>query len=604
MKEPFLNLLTYYERERNYLKNMGSIFASQYPKIARRLDIGHDEISDPHVSRLIDSFSFLTAYLQQDIDNEFPKISTALLESLYPQFTSPIPPYSVAQFQADPSKGKLTSGFSIPKETSLFASTNEGVTCQFQTGYDVELWPIEISDACLTPTTSYSFPNFFTNDPYCLRIRLSATTGFLKDLNCHTLRFYIKGTNAFQSNMYEAIFSNAKPLGVALKEGTEVSFLPKNSLTAVGFSPEETIIPFSHQPHPAYSLLLEYFYCTDKFFFFDISHLDMSHAEINLDLLIPVTNTETLLKLEITQENFGLGCTPIINIFKKISEPLKISHLTSEYHLVSDQRRELTTEIHSIVSVQGIGPDGITTKIIPPYFSCGYEASLEPQSVFWNARRISSERPGLPGTSIEISFINLDFNPASPPDIETVFSYILCTNRHLAPELPPGAILETNDAFPIHSVVSLKNPTTTVYPPTEGKTLWALVSQLSLNKLSLSNSPQSLEQLKNILHLYTTFGNSESTPEIEALVGMECSYSIERMGSEAWRNFARGISITLTLDETYIGGKSPFLFTAVLNQFFGLYVSLNSFTQLNLKKINQEGYWKQWEPISGAQPLL
>ncbi len=604
MKDSFLNLLTYYERERSYLKNMGARFASQYPKIAKRLDIGHDEISDPHVSRLIDSFAFLTASLQQDIDNEFPIISTALLESLYPQFTSPIPPCSVAQFQVDSSKGKLTSGFSIPKETSLFAYANEGVTCQFQTSYDVELWPIDVSDASLVTTTSYNFPNFFTNDPYCLRIRLNAAGDSFKTLGCKSLRFYIKGTNAFQTSLYESIFQGEKPLGVALKEGEQVTILPKYSLTPAGFSQQETVLPQSNQTHPAYGLLLEYFYCTDKFFFFDISNLDMSQAETTIDLLIPVTNIETLLKLSLSKDNFCLGCTPIINIFKKISEPFKLSQFTSEHRLVPDQRRELTTEIHSLISIQGITSDGITTKIIPPYFSFDYEASTTPQEFFWCSRRTPSQRPGLPGTDIELSFVALDYNPSLSSNFETIFAYTLCTNRSLAPELPAGTLLEVNESFPIHSVVCLKSPAAPVYPPTDGATLWALISQLSLNKLSLSSTSQSLERLQGILNLYTKFGNTESSSEIDSLVGMDCSYSVERMGNEAWRNFARGISITLTLDESKTGGKSPFLFTAVLNQFFGLYVSLNSFTQLNIKKINQEGYWKQWPPISGTQPLL
>ncbi|MBS0184866.1 MAG: type VI secretion system baseplate subunit TssF [Proteobacteria bacterium] len=604
MKNSFLNLLTYYERERSYLKNMGAIFAAQYPKVARRLDIGHDEISDPHVSRLIDSFAFLTASLQQDIDNEFPRISTALLEALYPQFSNPIPSFSIAQFQVDPSKGKLTSGFSVPKETSVFAYASEGVTCQFQTGYDVELWPIEVSEASLVKTNIYNFPNFFTNDPYCLRIRLTTLEEPLKTLGCTSLRFYIKGTNAFQTSLYESLFLGEKPLGVALKEGDQVKILPKNSLNPVGFSQEETVLPLSSRTHPAYGLLLEYYYCTDKFFFFDISNLDMSLAETNIDLLIPVSNVEILLKLSLSKDNFCLGCTPIINIFKKISEPFKLSQYTTEHRLVADQRRELTTEIHSLISVQGIAPDGLTTQTIPPYFSFDYEASTTSQEFFWYARRTPSTRSGLPGTDIELSFVNLDFNPATPSRFETIFAYTLCTNRSLAPELPAGTLLEVNESFPIHNVVCLKSPTSPVYPPTEGATLWGLISQLSLNKLSLSNSPQSIERLQGILNLYTKFGNAESNSEIESLVGMACSYNVERMGNEAWRNFARGISITLTLDESKTGGKSPFLFTAVLNQFFGLYVSLNSFTQLNIQKLNQEGYWKQWAPLSGTQPLL
>lgn len=604
MQKLLFDLLTYYERERTYLKNVGAAFAAQYPKVAQRLDIGHDEVSDPHVSRLIDSFAFLTASLQQDIENEFPRISSALLDCLYPQFTNPIPPYSIAQFQVDPSKGKITSGFLIPKETGIFAHAGEGITCQFQTGYDVELWPLEISDASLVPTSIYTYPTFFTNHPYCLRIRITALTDLLKDLDCTRLRFYLQGSKSLQNALYEGIFSHAHPLGVALKEGSIVTLLPKDSLSAVGFSSEERILPSSERTHPAYSLLLEYFYYTDKFLFFDIQNLNMSEAESALDILIPVTNAETLLKLSFTKDNFCLGCTPILNIFKKISEPFKMSPLTSEIRLVADQRREMVTEIYSIQSIQGISSDGLTTKNVPPYFSFDYAASSASSDLFWHARRTPSERPGLPGTDIQLSFIDLNFDPALPSNIDTAFAYTLCTNRMLAPELPAGTLLETNSSLPTLNITCLKSPSDPIYPPTDGQTLWSLISQLSLNKLSLSNSPQSLERLKGILRLYAGFGNAENSYEIESLVGMLCDYSTQRIGPEAWRNFTRGLSITLTIDENYTGGNSPFLFASVLNRFLGLYVSINSFTQLNLKKPNQEEYWKEWPPISGDSPLL
>ena len=106
------------------------------------------------------------------------------------------------------------------------------------------------------------------------------------------------------------------------------------------------------------------------------------------------------------------------------------------------------------------------------------------------------------------------------------------------------------------------------------------------------------------MRVYAQFGSPSDSPEVESLVKMSCDYTVQRMGTDAWRNFIRGISITLTFDERYTGGTSIFLFASILNQFFGLYVSLNSFTKLSIQKYNQEGIWKEWAPIAGGQPLL
>ena len=45
-------LLRYYKSELTYLRQMGSVFAERYPKIAKRLELGHEECADPHVERL------------------------------------------------------------------------------------------------------------------------------------------------------------------------------------------------------------------------------------------------------------------------------------------------------------------------------------------------------------------------------------------------------------------------------------------------------------------------------------------------------------------------------------------------------------------------
>jgi len=100
-------LLKYYKSELTYLRRMGGVFAERYPKVAKRLELGRDECADPHVERLIEAFAFLTGRLQHEIDSEFPDITSALLNILYPQLTSPIPSMSIAQFNVGLSGGAV-----------------------------------------------------------------------------------------------------------------------------------------------------------------------------------------------------------------------------------------------------------------------------------------------------------------------------------------------------------------------------------------------------------------------------------------------------------------------------------------------------------------
>ena len=84
-------LLRYYLAELTYLREMGSAFADQYPKVANRLELSPDESPDPHVERLLEAFAFLTARIQRNLDQQFPEITTALLELLYPHYLAPVP---------------------------------------------------------------------------------------------------------------------------------------------------------------------------------------------------------------------------------------------------------------------------------------------------------------------------------------------------------------------------------------------------------------------------------------------------------------------------------------------------------------------------------
>ncbi|HET8705301.1 MAG TPA: type VI secretion system baseplate subunit TssF, partial [Pseudomonadales bacterium] len=67
---------------------------------------------------------------------------------------------------------------------------------------------------------------------------------------------------------------------------------------------------------------------------------------------------------------------------------------------------------------------------------------------------------------------------------------------------------------------------------------------------------------------------------------------------------ARGLDIELEVDETGFSGSNLFLFGQVLQHFFALYCSINSFTRLTLKIQGKEGIFHQWTPVIGARALL
>ena len=82
-------LLGYYERELTFLRQLGGEFAAQYPKVASRLQLEPNRCEDPHVERLIEAVALLAARIHLRLDDDFPEITQALLNVVYPHYTRP-----------------------------------------------------------------------------------------------------------------------------------------------------------------------------------------------------------------------------------------------------------------------------------------------------------------------------------------------------------------------------------------------------------------------------------------------------------------------------------------------------------------------------------
>ncbi len=598
---------------------MGGVFAERYPKVAKRLELGRDECADPHVERLIEAFAFLTGRLQHEIDSEFPDITSALLNILYPQLTSPIPSMAIAQFNVAHDQGKLTTGFTIDPHTPLFADAANGVFCRFRTCYPVTLWPLRVAQADFESTSRLSYIDADSKAIAAMRLRLECLPGVkLNELPVDRLRFYLNSDRMSVKTLYELLFCDVHDVVLEVP-GAQPIYLGADSIKSVGLEAYDDMLPHPPNVHPGYMLLLEYFAFPKQYLFFDLCfdeanpHRKKSTKTL-LDFLPPgepdrmqislLLNRRPKENLVVDANTFCLGCTPIINLFPKTSEPIRLDHRSLEYPLIPDKRRERSTEIHSIISVSSSSNYADTTQRLEPFYSYNHRLESSDHKAFWHARRVPAQRKDLPGTEMLLSFLDLDLNPSLPP-MQTVYAHMLCTNRELACELPTGAVFRMEQHAPLDKerpIVSLDKPTAPVPPPLRGSTAWRLISHLSLNHLSLSEEKDSLPALKEILRLYCL---SESHHQlIEGLKEMSCRRVVRHVGDEPWRGFCRGTEVTLVLDEDFYEGSGGFLFGAVLNRFLASYAAINSFTQLVIRSKQREGVWKQWEPMAGETVLL
>lgn len=610
------DLLLYYERELDYIRKMAVQFAEKHPKVASRLVLEPTKCEDPHVERLLEAFAFLAARVHLKIDDEFPEISEAMLTVIYPQLVRPIPSMSIVEFHLDPEKGKLSSGLAIGRNSVLQSRPVGGVPCTFRTCYDTTLWPVSVTAAEWKSPSRLQPAVKASDSAGAVRVEVTCAPGItFQDLKINELRFYLDGEGGLINTLYELLFSKLNR--VLVRDPTPGSkvppfTLPATSLQAVGFAEKEGMMPYSHRSFAGHHLLLEYFSFPEKFFFVDLTGLGPiwglgSKQAVEFIFLISEVEGEDQrqrLELELSKKTFRLGCSPVVNLFTQVAEPIQLNQRRYEYQVVPDVRRPYATEVFSVDEVACINTTTQQTSTYESFYSLRHSARGGKQQCFWLARRRPSVRPNDEGTDMYLSLIDLSMRPVNP-DANILSIRTSCTNRDLPARLPFGnedGDFELEDASSIKSIVALRKPTQAVRPPSGKGALWRLISHLSLNHLSLVE--EGTEALKEVLRLYDIGQSAYSENVVESILRVKSSPHFARVSSENGVTFGRGTRVEMQLDEGQFVGSGAFLFASVLEWFFGLSASLNSFTQLVVTTPQRKENLHEWPPRAGRKILV
>lgn len=626
-------LLGYYERELVFLRRMGVEFARKYPKIAARLQLDEEKIEDPHVERIVEAFAFLTGRIGLKLDDELPEITESFINLLYPHYLSPIPSMAIAQFVYGSPKDKLTSAQKLDRNAKLNSRPVDGTPCRFRTTYDVNLVPVELMSAALESPAPKDARGKYSDSFIRLSMKCYGDAGLheLKQgdtgMPTESLRFYIDGDTQLVFPLYEIIFNHATavefrakeaPMGnkilktltnIQLKQPDPVIIPAADAIKQVGFSDTESLLPYTKRSFMGYRLLTEYFSFPYKFLFFDIFGLDKAIARkfgSHFDILIHLKDVTPPIA-PITTDTFRLGCTPIVNLFSRMADPLYLNQQKYEYQIIPDVHRQSTTEIYSVDGVVTSDPRTNTTREYTSFYSLKHAYGDQMEKAFWYPTRRASQRPNDQGTEIYLSLVDVNFNPRVPA-VEVLNVRTTCTNRDLPARLPFGGKegdFEVEGTALVSRVRCLTKPTETIRPPQRRSAQWRLISHLNLNYISLlSADGGNPDALQEILSLYNFDDSSVSRKQILGITGIESRKAVRQIGGRIGAGFVRGIETTLTFDEEQYVGSGLFLFGCVLERFLGLYASVNSFNQTVLRTVQREEDVKQFPPRAGEQELL
>lgn len=607
-------LLPYFEKELAFIRQLGAEFSKEQPKIAGRLGINADTIEDPHVSRLIESFAYLNARIQHKLDDDFPELSDSLLNVLFPHYQRPIPSMSIIQFDAD--KDQLDSKYIVEKDALLETEIFKGERCHFTTVYPTEMYPVKVTSAKVIGQPFVAPGSSATKGAQSvLKISLETFSKeiLFSELHPDTLRFYLKGQSQHINPLYQLLLNDCLNVVMAQSEDdTAPVFLGKDSIQAVGFNEDEGILPYPPSSFIGYRLLTEYFIFPEKFMFVDFTGLAKrltTYASNQLDLYVYLGTSDVELEHNISNETFLLGCTPVINLFQQKTDPIKLDHTQHEYQVIPDVRRPSGFEVYSIDKVTATSSSGEHEEFHPIYGLTHAHQDSETHS-FWSASRRHSKLGDFErddATDVYINLVDLNFNPNLADDRILIIDST-CSNRNQPAKLPfnneQPKLQCVDSAPPCSRIRCITKPSATVQPPLRNHARWRLLSHLNLNHLSLTGQDNATEALKEILRLYD-FGESAVTRALIASIENVEAHPISApLNIDGRATLCRGIEVEVTLDDSQLAGSSSFLFGSVLEHFFALYCSINSFTRVLIKLKNKEGYLKKCPPRAGKKILL
>ncbi|MEJ5057285.1 MULTISPECIES: type VI secretion system baseplate subunit TssF [unclassified Pseudomonas] len=590
----------YYQSELTALRELGRRFAERSPALAPFLGQAG---RDPDVERLLEGFAFLTGRLRQKLDDELPELSHSLMQLLWPNYMRPLPAFSMLQF-APLTRSEPAS--MVERDTPVESVPIEGVRCRFRTCYSTEVSALDLV------ALNYSVKG----NGSLLSLRLGMTAdGHFGELELKRLRLHFAGERYISQMLYLSLLRNLEgieliPLDSAGKpvnganEAPLTLKLSGDRVQPVGFAEDEALMPYPLNTFRGYRYLQEYFAFQDKFLFVDINGLDLlktlpenSLKEIRgLELRFDI-NKSGVQRLRPTLENVKLFCTPIVNLFKHDALPVRLDGKQDE-HLLLPARYDLENcGVFSVESVTGWRPGGLGYRNYVPFESFEHDPSFDVpvSSPHYSVRQRSSMLHDGLDTYLSFGFGHGEVQ-------ETLSIELTCTNQNLPRKLKPGDINQACEQTPAYLGFRNITPVTSCFaPPLNHDFLWKLISNMSLNYLSLAD----VNALKVILETYDLPRYYDQHAEKVSKRLLDGLKSIKHQHVDRLHRGlpVRGLRTELTIDpQGYIGEGDLFVFASVLNEFFALYASLNSYHELRV--ISTQGEVYQWTPRMGMQPLL
>lgn len=607
--------LEYYEDELVHIREMAQEFAALHPAVARNLALDTVPCPDPYVERLLEGVAFLAARTRNKVDAEASRFARNVLETLYPDMLGPAPAMTMAILKPGAQVMTMPAGHKVARGTRLVTGLREGLATRatYTTAQDVTLWPIKIASVeylqdrgAIAAAGAADLGQRKGESGLRLVIERDGP-GALSELALDRLDLFFAG-KARAAHLFDAIHG-ATVASVARPAVKEQAFREIVGPKMVGIEDDEGLLPRTRASFEGYRLLREYFLMPERFFFARYDGLQplvkqCGTGKLEIVFLFGRACPELA---DVAASDVALFAGPLVNLFERDCDVIEIDNRKYQQVLHADRTRSRDFEIFSVTSVEDSDQDG-TEATIPSVFG-GVQASStgqfhaterRPRRPGEDERRDGQMRTSYGGDDV---FISISGEAAQRP-VRRLAVRALCTNRDLAIlDDNPALTLESGDPVSSVQLLAAMRPPRASLPAALPKSMggesraddlaWRLVSQLSLNFLSLAEDQPGAEPLRALLTLYADRGDPALLRQVRAIDHVTSRPVIDRLNIAGPMCFGRGTEITLHVDENMLSGHSNLLLSALIDRLFARYAGINSFvrTRTRLMQRQEEIVW-------------
>jgi type VI secretion system protein ImpG len=614
------DLLDHYNRELQYLREMGGEFAHAYPKIAGRLGLDSFECADPYVERLLEGFSFLAARIQLKLDAAFPQMSQHLLEHLYPGYLAPTPSMAIVQFQPDLDNPQGCNGIEVPRHSLLHSrpGPHSDTRCGYRTAHAVTLVPLELRAAegfRYSGLATQIHPKGLARPPQgVIRLRFRSIGIPAQALATDTLSLYLKGSDGQAERLYEYLLS--RPCSAILRFGPpgHETVRPLPMPEGLGFDDEQALLPDWQNAFSGYRLLQEYFAFPQRLLFVRQNGLRAAlHdcRDMDFELLWFFEQHDDRLASQLDVNRFALHATPVINLFPMRAARIELTEERFEHHIVADPARPMDLEVCHVQTVRGYGEPGAPPIDFHPFYhACDHEAAEATNAGYQlrRAPRLPSARQRREGHRTRYlgseTFIALVDTPA----VRQLGLDVLCSNRDLPLAMPIGGDKTdfiAEQELPVSAIRCLSGPSLPQAMLADGKVSWRLINHLTLDYLALAHTrPEAcLSALRRLLAQYCPSADPAGLRQTQGLTALQARSITRRLPGDGPQAWARGLELSLFFDEAAFEGGSAFLLASVLDRFFAQRAPINGFCATVAHSLTR-GEILRRPPVEGSCPMF